>query len=54
MWFAIEGLEKTDASIVWAQNNNINSILNSNGEIQDVFYNGIISSLKDYGKSDCL
>ena len=48
------GLEKTDAFIVWAQNNNINSTLNSNGEIQDVFYNGIISSLKDYGKSDCL
>ena len=48
------GLEKTNEFVTWAQNNNIDPTLNSDGQMQDPFYNAIIGSIKNFGKRNCL
>jgi hypothetical protein len=49
-----KGLEATDAFIVWAQQNNIDPTLDSNGDVIDNAYKFVIDRLKNEGKKDCL
>ena len=49
-----KGLEKTDEFIAWAQNNNISSNLDTNGEIVYPEHSLVIINLRDLGKKDCL